>query len=150
MKKLFSNRYVLAATRIILGAIFVYAGSISIGTPEQFADSVAGYQLLPASLINLFALAIPPFEILTGALLIFGWPRRIALFSAVMLTIVFIIALSWAIARGLTIDCGCFGHGKPSRSGMWISLGRDVVMVIFLALLYRREWKPAEVSEPAP
>lgn len=150
MTKFLSNRHVLTAARIILGGIFIYAGSISIQSPEQFAESTAGYQMLPTRLVNLFALALPPFEMLVGALLIFGWPKRIAIFSALVLTIVFIIALSTALARGLTIDCGCFGHGKPSRAGMWISLGRDVVMGFFLALLYRREWKPAEGANPAP
>lgn len=139
MRKFFANPAVPVVARILLGAIFVYAGFVSIRSPEEFSDSVAAYQLLPASAINLLALALPPFEMLAGALLIAGAWRRVATLSALVLTVVFAIALSSAIARGLTIDCGCFGHGAPSRMKMWISLGRDLLLGAALALLYRRE-----------
>jgi hypothetical protein len=127
----------------LIGGIFLYAGSISIRSPQAFADSVVGYQLLPTVAINPLALVLPPMEMAVGALLIAGWPRRTATFSALFLTLIFIVALSSALARGLVIDCGCFGRGAPSRSAMWFSLGRDVLLGALLAAAYRYECRTA-------
>src|SRR5690348_3408640 len=112
MKQGLANGRVAFVLRVILGAVFLYAGSISIRSVEQFADSVAGYQLAPVWGINTVALTLPLLEIATGAMLILGRPRRVALFSALVLTLIFAVALTSALARGLVIDCGCFGHGR--------------------------------------
>jgi len=141
------RKYARAGIRTILGGIFLYAGSISIRTPEEFADSIAGYQLLPMPTINLLALTLPPLEILVGILLIAGLFRRVTTFSALLLTLVFIVALASAIARGLTIDCGCFGHEAPSRLRMWLALGRDVVFAMLLIRLYRGESRTPAASQ---
>jgi hypothetical protein len=132
------------AVRILIGGTFLYAASISIRLPEDFADSIAGYQLLPVLAINPVALTLPALEITIGALLIVGWPRRVATFSALILTIVFAMALGSALARGLTIDCGCFGHGTPSRIKMWLSLGRDLLLGTLLIARYRCESRTAQ------
>jgi len=131
--------------RVSLGVVFLYAGSISIRSPQEFADTIANYRLLPSIAIAPLALTLPPLEMLVGLFLVIGRPPRMATFSALMLTVVFIIALSSALARGLVIDCGCFGHGTPSRSGMWFSLGRDVLVAGALAALYRDEFRRAAV-----
>ncbi len=131
--------------RILLGAVFFYAGSISIRSPEQFADSIAGYRMLPAIAIVPLALTLPPLEILVGVFLIVGRPPRMATVAALLLTVVFIIALSSALARGLVIDCSCFGHETPSRWSMWFSLGRDVLLGGALAALYRDEFRRAPI-----
>jgi uncharacterized membrane protein YphA (DoxX/SURF4 family) len=139
MKRPGSHRYVQAGLRIVVGAIFFYGGFISIQSPTEFADSIAAYDLLPALTINSAALVIPPLEMIIGALLVVGRPRRVAVFSGLVLTIIFAIALTSALARGLVIDCGCFGHGSPSRMKMWIALGRDLFLGGLLVMLYRNE-----------
>lgn len=69
-----SNRRRLElAVRLAMGGAFVYAGAIKVGDPQQFADNVASFQLLPNAIVNPFALALPVFEILTGLLLIAGF-----------------------------------------------------------------------------
>ena len=115
-------RWLVLAIRIALGAAFVYAGAIKIQDPSEFAITVASFQILPNLLISLLALALPPFEIICGVLLIVGiWRRPAALGITLFLTI-FLIAIAAALARGLTIDCGCFGTGTPSRAKMWLDL----------------------------
>jgi putative oxidoreductase len=146
MNESFWKKFARIVLRILVGGAFLYAGAVSIHTPEQFSDSVAGYQLLPAQMINLLALSLPPFELFVGAVLITGRLPRVATLSGLILTIVFAIALSSALARGLTIDCGCFGHGKPSRAGMWLSLGRDLLMGAALVWLYAGELRKATAN----
>ena len=45
--------------RVILGAVFIYASIDKIRNPEAFAKAVYNYQILPDSLINLTAIALP-------------------------------------------------------------------------------------------
>jgi uncharacterized membrane protein YphA (DoxX/SURF4 family) len=149
VKRILSNRWFRAGVYILLGGIFLFAGSTSIRSPANFADSVAGYQLLSAPVINLVALTLPPFELLIGILLLLGWFRRAVTLAALMLSILFAVALASALARGLTIDCGCFGHGPPSRLGMWMALGRDVLMGGVLGLLYASEFRSRNRSGDA-
>jgi putative oxidoreductase len=129
--------------RIVIGAVFVYAGWAKIFEPEPLADSIASFQILPRMLIVPLALSLPPFEMLSGALLIVGWPRRIAALAIVIVTAVFLVALLSAVARGITIDCGCFGQaaaGVPTAMRMWLDLGRDLLLLFGAVVLYRASW----------
>jgi uncharacterized membrane protein YphA (DoxX/SURF4 family) len=129
--------------RLIAAGVFLYAGWQKLGAPQEFADSIAAYQLLPAQLIDLLALALPPLELIVGCLLLIGWQRRVAAFSALILTGIFAVAISSAIARGLTIDCGCFGAGTPSKGDLWLALLRDLCLGAALLVVYIREIRVA-------
>lgn len=126
MKGFLFNRWTQLLLRLIIGGIFIYAGVLKERTPQEFADNIAAYQLLPAALINLVALGLPFFEIMIGLMLIIGFRLRLAACSTLLLILVFAIALASALARGLNIDCGCFGDGKPSAAKTWLALVRDL------------------------
>lgn len=127
---LLTHRWTLLVLRLAIGGIFVYAAYSKIGNPQAFADSIATFQLLPAAAINLVAIALPPFEVLLGVLLLTGWRARAGLLGALLLTAVFVVALGQGLARGLEIDCGCFGSGKPSVLSGWISFGRALLLAV--------------------
>jgi putative oxidoreductase len=129
-------RWLLLAIRIALGAAFVYAGAIKIQDPSELAITVASFQILPNLLISPLALALPPFEIICGMLLIVGIWRRPAALGIALLLAIFLIAIAAALARGLTIDCGCFGPGTPSRAKMWLDLGRDILLLAAALITY--------------
>ena len=126
--------YTVLAVSLALAAIFVYAGIDKIRDPGQFADNIAGFAILPAALINLFALTLPLFEIACGLMLLLPLTRRVASLAIVLVSVMFFAALLSALLRGLTLDCGCFGVGAPSRPKMWLELGLDVAL--FTAALY--------------
>jgi hypothetical protein len=136
---LLKNRFVIIALRWGLAAVFIYAGATKLGSPQNFSDSIATFAILPNGLINLMALALPPFEIIAGLALITGIQRRPAFFGLAALTLIFMLALGAAIVRGIPVDCGCFGSGKPSTAAAWISLGRDIPILAIALLLYLRE-----------
>lgn len=139
MNQILRNKWLLVGIRMIIGAIFVYAGALKVLTPEEFADNIASFRLLPDTLINILALGLPPFEILAGLMMLSGWHYRSANLAILGLTIIFALALAQALARGLQIDCGCFGAGKPSAIRTWISFGRDIL--IFAAAFWTY-WQP--------
>jgi putative oxidoreductase len=139
MKVWLKNRRVLLALRIVIGGLFIWAGCLKIGDPQQFADSVASFELLPKQLINLIALGLPPLEVLAGLWLISGWKESPATLALLILTVVFALALGQALVRGLQVDCGCFGAGEPSVWKTWVSLGRDLLLMAGLSWLYGQE-----------
>ena len=126
--------YLVLAVSLAMGGIFIYAGIDKIRDPLQFADSIAAFAILPAVFISLIALALPPFEIACGLLLLGPWTRRIGALAITLLSAVFFTALASALLRGLTLDCGCFGTGAPSRPRMWLELVLD--MALFAGALF--------------
>jgi len=134
-------RWLDLAIRLIVGGVFVYAGALKIGEPLQFGDKVASFQILPNAFVNSLALGLPVFEILTGLLLIVAWLRRPAALGILLINGIFLVAIVTALARGLTIDCGCFGTGTPTRARMWMDFGRD--FALFLAVLFAYRYPSA-------
>ena len=135
----------LLLCRVVLTAVFVWSGTAKLLAPPQaFADSVASFHLVPAGLISPLALALPPLEILVGTALLAGWPRRLGAFGALLLSGLFFAALTAALARGLPVDCGCFGPGaawlplSATQRG-WFDLGRDLLLVTASLVLYRQQ-----------
>jgi len=139
MRSVIFNRWTQFTFRLILGAVFVYAGFLKFQEPQRFADSIAGFQMVPDSIINLMALSLPVFEMTVGALLVCGFQRRLAAFSVLILSWLFVVALVSALARGLKIDCGCFGGGEPSILKTWLSMGRDVLLGLLAWLVWQTE-----------
>ncbi len=133
-----SRRYAVTAVSLAIAAVFIYAGIDKIRDPLQFADSIAAFAILPAVLINLLAMGLPPFEIACGLLLIGPWTRRVGSLAVAIILVVFIIALSSALLRGLTLDCGCFGVGAPSRPRMWLELALDAALLSGALFVYLR------------
>ena len=133
-----SRRYAVHAVSLAVAAVFIYAGIDKIRDPLQFADSIAAFAILPAVLINLLAMGLPPFEIACGLLLIGPWTRRVGSLAVAIILVVFMIALSSALLRGLTLDCGCFGVGAPSRPRMWLELALDAALLSGALFVYLR------------
>jgi putative oxidoreductase len=130
MRRFFEKHWFLLALRLALGGVFLYAGTTKVVNPQAFADSIATFKILPPQLINIVALGLPPFEILLGLMLISGWKSRAASLAVAGLAVIFGIALGQALARGLAVDCGCFGSGEPSTPKTWASFGRALLLVV--------------------
>lgn len=103
--------------RLTLGGVLFIAGALKVTTPYKAAAAMRAYELLPISVANIFGYALPWFEVGLGALLILGVATRISAIFAGSLMIIFILAISSAWARGLSIDCGCFGGGGQVAPG---------------------------------
>lgn len=146
MTELLTNRWFLLSLRLALGAVFLYSGYAKLGIPLDFADSITTFQVLPPELVNSVAMALPPFELLLGLMLVVGWRSRVAALAVALLSIVFGIALAQAILRGLPVDCGCFGSGKPSILTTWSSFVRSLLLLGSASCLYWVEAKEKRVT----
>ena len=122
--------------RLILGGVLFLAGYLKVDEPDKSQMAVRAYEMLPISLANLLGLVLPFVEVAIGALLILGSLTRFMAALGGFTMFIFIIAISQAWARGLNIDCGCFGGGgavAPGETKYLQEILRDLGLV-FLAL----------------
>ena len=126
--------------RVGVGAMFAYSACGKISDPGLFATGVMRYELLPEVAVGIFSLTLPMLEMLTGLMfLCTKWLREAALLATGML-VMFLCALTIAIARGLEIDCGCFGISGGGRAELVQAVIRDLVLLAPTAwLMFRRD-----------
>jgi len=118
--------FVLAACRIVVGGLFLWAASTKVPDMAKFAEEVANYRLLPAALVPAVAAMVVGIEIVAGVLLVVGaWARPAAIVVSGMLG-VFILGIAQALARGIDLKCGCFG-GEEAAS--WLTVVRDLAIL---------------------
>ncbi len=133
-------KYAIWSARILLAAVFFYAGVIKLGTSERFAVTVARFSILPDTAANAFALSLGWIEAAAAILLVTPRTTRIgaALISALL--VIFIAALGWSLGQGFVIDCGCFGEDPaPSGGKMVVAIWRDAALLaLTLGLAWRR------------
>jgi uncharacterized membrane protein YphA (DoxX/SURF4 family) len=126
--------------RLILGGVLFIAGYLKVGSPDKSQMAVRAYELLPISVANLFGLVLPFFEVAIGALLILGSLTRVMAALGGFTMVIFIIAISQAWARGLNIDCGCFGGGgavEPGQTKYLQEILRDLGLAFLAGYLIR-------------
>ncbi|MCB1255111.1 MAG: DoxX family membrane protein [Austwickia sp.] len=102
-------RWIGLAARLILAGVWIYAAATKLGKPLTSARSVQAYDIFPYDVAAIIGQALPIVELALGILLLIGlFVRPVAIVSAVLL-VLFIAGIASAWARGLRIDCGCFG-----------------------------------------
>lgn len=125
--------------RLVLGGVWIAAGAAKITDLDASVRATRAYELLPEIAAQVVGAALPAVEILLGVLLIVGaGVRAVAVVSAVLMAgFVFGIASAWA--RGLQIDCGCFGSGGQLAAGesptYGVELLRDGALLVLAVLL---------------
>ena len=135
---LWRSPYTAAAFRVFLGATFIVASMSKIPYPAEFAENVAGFQMVPVWGVNLGALVMPWMELVTGLFLILGIRTRAAASIIGALLVLFVVGLVINLIKGTPINCGCFESvGEPIGWGLVI---RDVIMLFMTAqvILYDR------------
>ena len=104
-------------SRLILGGVLLVAGLLKVTHPAKSAMAVRAYEVLPIPVANFLGYALPWIEVGIALLLILGVAIKPAAMMGGFLMFLFIVAISQAWARGLTIDCGCFGGGGQVAKG---------------------------------
>ena len=133
------------AARVILGGAIMAAGLLKIGNlvvslqqgvvPES-VKAVQAYRLpFPDWMITAIGTAMPIIEIILGLVIVVGLLTRWTAALGGLMMVAYIIVISSAWARGLTIDCGCFGPGGdltlPGEKPMyWLDILRDLGLLI--------------------
>jgi uncharacterized membrane protein YphA (DoxX/SURF4 family) len=140
--------------RLALGAVWLYAASTKLRQPWLvFAMSIDSYRLLPEWAVLSVARTLPWIELALGILLVAGVALRYASIAGAGILAVFFGAMISAYARGLGIDCGCFGPGEALSGLTLLRDGALLTAAIALAVLCRVARRKTPVAlpvEPSP
>ncbi|MEU0079098.1 MauE/DoxX family redox-associated membrane protein [Micromonospora tulbaghiae] len=105
------------AARLGLAAVWLIAGGTKVGDLAASGRAVNAYQVMPYDVATVIGAALPFVELALGVLLLAGLATRISTGVSAALLVVFIAGIASAWARGLAIDCGCFGSGGQLAAG---------------------------------
>ena len=129
--------------RLVVGTVWIWAGAAKVLDPAQSVIAVRAYQLLPGSLAQPVGQLLPVVEVVVGAMLVLGLLTRGAAVISSLLFVAFIIGIASVWARGLSIDCGCFGGGgyDPDATSRYPwEIARDVGLLLLSLFLV---WLPS-------
>jgi uncharacterized membrane protein YphA (DoxX/SURF4 family) len=137
--------------RWILGAVFIYAGTIKLLEPGAFAALIDAYGIVPESLLLTVSIALPVLEVAAGIGIFFDIEGSLAAIAGLL--VLFIVILGYGIWMGLDADCGCFGPDDPEAGAfrsLRLSFYRDLVMLAGSAFLFgwrrHRAIKPVNIT----
>ncbi len=136
--------------RLVVGGVWLVAGALKLPDPAENVRAVRAYRLLPESVVPLVGHALPVLEILVGACLLVGLlVRANAVLSGVLL-LAFLVGISSAWARGMSIECGCFGGGggpaENARAAYPWELARDFGLLVLSGWLVYRPRSPGALD----
>jgi uncharacterized membrane protein YphA (DoxX/SURF4 family) len=106
--------YLTLAARLALAATWAWAGLAKLADADAAVRAVRAYDLFPESLVKPIAWGLPFVELGLAVLLLVGLACRPAAWVSAVLFVAFIAMIGSTWARGLSIDCGCFGGGGAS------------------------------------
>ncbi len=141
---------IAGAVRLVVSAVFVYAGIGKALDPAGFATAVSHYRLVPEVIAAVVAAYLPWLEVVCGLGL---WWRRTRLGAAnllLLLSLLFAAVIASALVRHLDIACGCFGSTSAGRSLLGFDLARSLVLALAAAYLLRVELSSPDWGAPAP
>lgn len=127
--------------RLGLAAVWLVSGAVKVADPIQTAVAVDAYDVLPGTVVPVVAAVLPIFELALGALLLVGAGTRVAAVVSALVLLVLLAGLGQAWARGLSIDCGCFGGGgavAPGEAAYGTELVRDLGFLVLAGWLILR------------
>jgi uncharacterized membrane protein YphA (DoxX/SURF4 family) len=128
--------------RLVVGGVWIVAGALKLPDPAESVLAVRAYQLLPEAVVPTVGHALPAVEIVVGACLVLGVLTRGSAVVSFLLFAAFVFGISWAWAKGLQIECGCFGGGgfdERASDKYPADIARDVGLAALSAYLV---WRP--------
>ncbi|GAA1983217.1 MauE/DoxX family redox-associated membrane protein [Kitasatospora viridis] len=133
--------WISTAVRLGLAVVWAWAGLAKISDPAVAAQAVRAYRILPEGLVKPVGYGLPFLELALALLLVLGLGTRIVAVISIVLLLTFIAGISSAWARGISIDCGCFGGGgavDKSQTEYGQEIARDCgFLLLALWLVYR-------------
>jgi len=122
--------------RLAVGIIWIWASLSKIGDPRTFVRAVRAYKATPEWLSQAIGYGLPMLELILGVLLVIGLIVRYAAAVSAALYVVFLIGIIQAAARGIKLECGCFGGGGSTAHTQYtLEILRDLGLLVLAAYL---------------
>ncbi|MCL5959195.1 MAG: thioredoxin domain-containing protein [Chloroflexi bacterium] len=127
-KSFLKNPKVALATRLVLGAFFIWSAGSKLAYPSAFEAILKNtYGVFPDPVVPIVAFLVPWIELPLGSFLVLGLLIRIVSYGAAVLLGMFLALMLVAIAQGKSGDCGCF-VGLSESIGPW-TVARDIAIL---------------------
>lgn len=117
---------------ILLSFVFLVSGFSKLANPHVFVRDIMNYRLFPPQPLHILAIWLIMLELFIGFGLWIPFLQRASAWISAGLMAFFILMVAIAMARGLDINCGCFGPG--SQKVGWGKILENAVL--FIAALY--------------
>lgn len=130
--------WMATALRLVLAGVLGVAGALKLPDPDASVRAVRAYRLLPEVVVPAAGFGLPVLEVGLAVLLLVGLTTRLAAALAGLLLVAFVVGIAAAWARGLSIDCGCFGGGGDVAAGQTRYLSeivRDLLLIVAAGVL---------------
>ncbi|MCY1058450.1 MauE/DoxX family redox-associated membrane protein [Nannocystis sp. SCPEA4] len=130
------------ALRIVVAGVLLAAAVPKLADPAAFAAKLPNYRLFPDFLVNIVATTAPMLELVAALALLSGRLYRGGVWLSVGLMAMFTALIGSALARGIDLDCGCFGNAVQAEPVGALDLVRNVVLLgltVVLAIDLGRE-----------
>ncbi len=131
-----ASRWLLPLLRYLLAALLIVAALSKLHYPLIFARDVQNFQVVGPLLSRWIALWLPVLEVLLALLLIRGRWIETGLAMVAGLMLIFFLAVLQAFARGIDLNCGCFGGLAEQRIG-WGKLLENLFLLIVSFFTWR-------------
>jgi uncharacterized membrane protein YphA (DoxX/SURF4 family) len=133
------REWITVVVRVVLAAVLGYAGYAKFSQPPPLRNlAISAYRIVPDALVSPMAVGLPVLEMALAAMILLGFATRVMAVCVGLLFVVFIAGIVSAWARGLSIDCGCFGGGGTVGRGQTHYLEeilRDAGLLVLAAWL---------------
>jgi putative oxidoreductase len=112
--------------RLVLAGVFLAAAAPKVADPQAFSAAIANYRVFPDAFLNVIATVVPALELVGALAVLTGWRLRggAVLLGGLLLGFTGLLAAS--LARGLDLDCGCFGRADQTAPVSPLHLLRNV------------------------
>ena len=127
-RSFFTSPLTIRVFQVAIGILMAWAGLAKIGNLHGFAEQLHNFRMMPVPIENLIAISLPWIELVAALALIFGVRARAGAILTALLLAAFTAAILVAMARGLDIECGCFGTNDATRVG-WVKIGQNLMML---------------------
>ncbi len=132
--------------RILVAAVFIFAGGMKIVDPEDFTWDIQAYQMpIPYLMAAMTALFLPWLEIFCGLAILTGRLIHGACLLLFGMIVVFNVGIISVWVRGIKISCGCFGDTGIENYGLHLAMNSFLAGCLVFIFLFMK----ADKTQPS-
>lgn len=118
LARLLTHRWTVLLCQTAIAIVLLLAALTKIGEAGIFARQIHYYRLVPFGLENLIAITLPWIELVMALAILLRLDPRAGALAGAWLMGLFVLIVGIAVARGLDIECGCFGTANAAHVGL--------------------------------
>ncbi len=144
-------KYLVTFSRIFTGVLFIFSGLIKANDTLGFGYKLQEYfEVFHIAFLHDYASAIAiilcTLEIVLGAMLLLGFYARKVALGLLLLILFFTFLTFYSAFFEVVTSCGCFGDAIPLSP--WQSFGKDLVLLIFIVIIFVNRHRIVPVIAP--